>query len=62
MNTYKLLDVHDYSNEGNLLLLNSLRHQLVLEQVRIVDVGANVASFSLLALQSFLALPGTRRQ
>lgn len=52
--TYELLDVHHDANKGNLLLLYALCHQVVLEKVRVVDVGANVALFSLFPPKSFL--------
>lgn len=50
----ELLDVHHDANKGNLLLLYALCHQVVLEKVRVVDVGANVALFSLFPPKSFL--------
>ena len=36
--TYKLLDMHYDANECDLLLFHSLRYQIVLEQVRVVDI------------------------
>ena len=54
--------MHDDTDKGHLLLLYSLRHQVVLEQVRIVNVGADVASFRLLTLQPLLTLAGARRK
>ena len=54
--------MHDNSNESYLLLLDSLCYQVVLEELGVVDIRANVTNFSLLALQSLLALAGTCRQ
>ena len=53
-NTYELFNVHHDSNECDLLLLNSLGDQIVLEQMRIVDVRADVALVCLLSLKSLL--------
>ena len=57
--TYELLNVHHDSDKGDLLLFNTLRDQIVLEQVRIVYVAAHIAALSLLATQALLALART---
>lgn len=50
----ELFDMHDNAHEGDPLLLDSLRDKIILEQVTIVHIRANVACFGLLAPQTLL--------
>ena len=52
--TYELFDVHDDADEGDLLFFDALGDQIVLEEMGVVDVGADVARIGLLPPQSLL--------
>ncbi len=59
-NTYELLDMHDDAREWYFLLFHSLSHQIVLEEMALVDIATDIATFLLFALESLLTLARTR--
>ena len=52
--------MHNDASEGYFLLFDTLSDEVILEQMRIVDVRANVARLGLLPLETFLALARAR--
>lgn len=52
--------MHDDAREWYFLLFHSLSHQIVLEEMAIVDIATDIATFLLFALESLLTLARTR--
>ena len=54
--------MHDDTRKWYFLLFHTLSYQIVLEEMAIIDIATNIATFLLFAFESFLTLARTRAQ